>query len=82
MCQSELSCGHRGRAVPAARSRCGAIGNFVAGIADNVTDKTPGAICSPLGAREPRTVSQIKPRARPARRHHLPVGEVADRRNG
>ena len=27
MCQSELSCGHRGRAVPAARSRCSAIGN-------------------------------------------------------
>ena len=68
--------------MPAARSRCGAIGNFVAGIADNVTDKTPGAICSPLGARVPGTVSQRELKAQPARRHHLPVGEVADRRNG
>ena len=27
MCQSELSCGHRGRAVPAPKSRCGIVCN-------------------------------------------------------
>ena len=37
----------------------------------SVTDKTQGAICSPLGARA-ATVSQIKPRAR-----RLPPGDTA-----
>ena len=53
MCQSELSCGHRGRAVPAARSRCSAIGNKNACAATVLRIKPGARHPAPGGARLP-----------------------------
>ena len=54
-CQSQLSCGHRERTVPAAKPHCSTIRNKNAGNADSISNKTQGATCPPPGARVTRT---------------------------
>ena len=50
-CQSRPICVCRGRAVPAAKPRCGTMGNLVACAAAMSQIKTPGASSSPVGVR-------------------------------
>lgn len=58
MCQSELSCGHRGRAVPAPKSRCGIVCNKSAWAATMTLTRPWARHPAPGGARLPVGISR------------------------